>query len=166
MAVSNGPATGSYVNSVGLGDVLDVTLSADTSAMADNDVIAAPQEVTGFFRLPGGRGFVQTIRLLDEDLQTQDIDILFLDATGSIGAENAAFAPTDAVARTILGSVSFVAADYITSSNNSMATKSNLGLMLKCASGTTSVWVAAICRSGTPTYTASGLKLKVGVMWD
>jgi hypothetical protein len=165
MAISNNKSVGSGVT-VGAGAVHDVTLSADTGAMADNDVIAAPQEVTGFFRLPGGRCFVQSIRLLDEDLQTQDIDLLFLNATGSIGAENAAFAPTDAVAGTIIGSVTFLIADYITSSNNSMATKTNIGLMLKAAESTTSVWVAAVCRSGTPTYTAGGLKLKIGVMWD
>jgi hypothetical protein len=34
---------------------------------------------------------------------------------------------------------------------------------MKCAEGTSSIWVAAVCRSGTPTYTATGLQLRLGI---
>lgn len=151
---------------VGVSDVIDVTLSPDTSIMADNDVIAATQEITNFFRKPGGVAYLQSVRLLDEDDQAQDIDIIFLDANGSVGAENAAYAPSDTVARTIIGQVSIVAADYADANTSQHAMKGGLGQMLKAAAGSTSVWVAAVCRGGTPTYTAAGLKLKIGVMWD
>lgn len=151
---------------VGLSDVIPVTLSLDTSIYADNDVLAAPQEVTNFFRKPGGTATLGSLVLLDEDDQAIDIDLLFLDATGSIGNENAAFAPTDAVARTILGRVSITSADYCDASNSQFATKTALGLLMKAAADSTSVWVAAVVRSGTPTFTASGIRLKLGVYWD
>lgn len=151
---------------VGLSDVIDVTLSAHTGANSDNDVIAAPQEVTNFFRYPGGTAFVHTIVLLDGDDQAQDIELVFLNADGSVGAEDAAYAPTDAVAATILGSVLIAASEYSDANTSHTATKTNVGLLMKAASAQTSVWIAAVCRSGTPTYTAAGLKLKIGVSWD
>lgn len=151
---------------VGKSDVIDVTLSADTSQMADNEVIAAPQEVTNFFRLPGGVAYVHSIVLLDGDDQNQDVELIFLNATGSIGNENAAYAPADAVAATILGSVLVEAADYSDAVNSRIATKTNVGLMLKAAGSTNSVWIAAVCRGGTPTYTAAALKVKIGVSFD
>lgn len=151
------------VATVGLVDVVDVTLSLDTNAYADNDVLAAPQEVTNFFRTAGGVVELVNVTLLDEDDQGQDIDLVFMNATGSLGAENAAVGPTDAVAGTILGIVSVVSADYSDLANSQVATKRDLRLFLRGANST-SVWVGAICRGGTPTYTATGIKLKLGII--
>lgn len=153
------------IESVPLGDVLDLTLSLDTSAYADNDVLAAPQEVTGFFRVSGGRARLQSVVLLDEDDQGQDIDLIFLNADGSLGAENAAFGPTDAVARTVVGTLSIVAADYC-DAGNSMIASGEVNMLMEAAAASTSVWVGAVVRSGTPTYTASGIRLKLGVAWE
>jgi hypothetical protein len=165
MPQSSGPTLGSG-SVVGLGDVIDVTLSLDTSIYADNDVLAAPQEVTNFFRVPGGRAFLHSLKLQDNSDQAVDVEILFLNATGSLGAENAAFSPTDAVAETIIGRVLIATSDYSDADNSQFAFKDNIGLMLKAAESTTSVWVGAVVRSGTPTYAATGIKLKIGVMWD
>lgn len=151
---------------VGIGDVLDLTFSLDTSIYADNDVLAAPQELTGAFRADGASLTLESIVLLDEDDQAQEIDIVFMNVTGSLGAENAAAAPTDAVARTIIGIVNIATTDYSDLANSQLATKRSLGLRLKAAGGSTSLWVGAILRSGTPTYTASGIRLKLGVKQD
>ena len=165
MAVSNATSVGSGVV-VGAGAVIDVTLSLDTNIYADNDVAAAPQEVTNFFRVPGGRAYLHSIKVQDNDDQGVEMEILFLNATGSIGAENAAFGPTDAVAETIIGRVLIATADYTDASTSQFAFQGNIGLMMQAAPSTTSVWIAAVVRSGTPTFTASGVKLKLGVMWD
>ena len=149
---------------LGLGDVIDVALTPIAEALSANDVIAAPQEVTDFFREIGGRAYLHTLVLLDEDDQAQDVDIVFMNATGSVGSEGAAFAPSDTVARTILGTVPVLTTDYSDANTSQIATVRNVGLMMKGAS--TSVFVAAVCRSGTPTYSAAGLRLRLGVMWD
>lgn len=146
-------------------DVIDITLVADTSILADNDVIAITAEVAGFFQNPGATVEIRSIMLLDEDLQSQDIELIFMNATGSVGAANAAYAPTDAVSRSIIGTHLIVIAEYSAGSNASTATKPNVGLMLKGEDNSTSLFIAAVCRSGTPTYTASGLKLKIGVRY-
>lgn len=43
-----------------------------------------------------------------------------------------------------------------------IATKRDLNLVVKPATGTRDIYVAAVTRGGTPTYTASGLKLRLG----
>lgn len=155
------------VTSMGLGDVIDVTLSAHTGANADNDVIAATQEVENFFPDTGSRrAFLHSLVLIDEDDQAQDVEIVFLNANGSVGAEDATYAPADSVLRTILGTVLVSTTDYSDGNTGQTATKANIGLMMKSAANTRSVWIAAVCRSGTPTYSAAGLRLKLSVMWD
>jgi hypothetical protein len=152
-----------YVQNAGHLDVVEVTLSPTLTILADNDVIAAPQEVTNFYRVPGGVVKLHSILLLDGDDQNTDIDLFFLSADGSIGAENAAFSVTDAVAATIVGHVELLAAShYIDLTDSRLIVRNELHRVMK-AGDTTSIWVAAVCRSGTPTYTASGLKLKLGI---
>lgn len=148
------------------GAVISVTLSLDTSQYADNDVLAAPQEVTNFFRTPGGRTRLNSIVWLDKDDNTAgDTDILFLNAAGSIGNENSAFSPTDAVADTIIGAVVQTSSDYIDCDNSQLACKRSIGLDMQAAAGSTSAWLGAVVRSGTPTHTASGITVKLGVTY-
>jgi len=146
-------------------DVLDVTLSLDTNAYADGDVLAAPQEVPMVGRVRGGVVQLGSLHLLDKDDQGGILDLVFMNATGSLGAENAACAPTDAVAATIIGTVSVVAADYVDLANSQCVTKTNLKLGLKCAHNTQSLWIAAISRD-TKTYTAAGITLKLYIKRD
>lgn len=153
-----------YVRPAGHADVIDVTLSADTAILADNDVIAATQEIANFYSRHGETVKLNSVLLLDGDDQNTDIDLFFLSANGSVGAENAPFAVTDAVAATIVGQVSLLAAShYFDLTDSRLAYVGELHRMMKAAEGTTSLWVAAVCRSGTPTYTAAGLKLKLGI---
>jgi hypothetical protein len=144
-------------------DLIDHTLSSFAGILADNDVIAATEEIQHVFRAKNQTRMLRTITLLDEDDQIQDIDLIFLNASGSVGAEDAAFSMTDAVARTVIGYVSIVIADYIDLANQGFVYKTGLALPLKSVADSTSLYIAAVCRSGTPTYTASGLKLRLGL---
>lgn len=153
------------LTTVRAGDVLALTLSLDTSAYATGDVLAAPQELTGFFRSVGGRARLRSIVLRDYDAQAQAIDLIFMNATGSLGAENSAFAPTDGVATTIIGVVSIVAADYISATNSHIAS-GEVDILMEAGAATTSIFVGAVVRSGTPTYTAAGIDLALGVEWE
>lgn len=148
---------------VPLSNVMDLTLSLDTSAYTSGDVLAAPQELTDVFRLPGGRVRLMSVVVLDEDDQGQNLDLVFMNADGSLGAENATLGPTDAVARTIIGIVSVT--NWVDLANSQLATEgaanAALPLMLEGAAAATSLWVAAVCREGTPTYSAAGIRLKL-----
>jgi len=144
--------------------VKEVTLSLDTNAYASGDVLAATQEVASALRLSGGSGILHSMVVLDKDDQGEALDVVFLNANGSIGTENAAVSVSDAVADTIIGVVEVAAGDFVDLANSQIACKSSLGIVLKVASGT-SLYVAAISR-GTGTYTAAGITLKVGIIQD
>lgn len=149
---------------VGSGRVITLTVSADTSAYADNDLLFDTQELPGAFRRNGGSSLIHSVTLIDQDDQGVAIDLVFLDDSGSLGTENSAVSVTDAVAQGIAGYVSIVAADYTDLVNSQVATVRGVGLQVQAASSDSSLYVAGIVRSGTPTYTASGLILKVGVL--
>jgi hypothetical protein len=142
--------------------ITTVTLSLDTSAYADGDVLADTQIVTNCFRINDGFGVIDSITVLDEDDQGAGFDLIFLDSNVSLGTENAAPSITDANARNILGWVRVSAADFIDLGGSRLATLTGLSLAVKAVSGTDDMYVAAISR-GTGTYTASGIQLRIGI---
>lgn len=152
---------------MGLTRIRDLTLSLDTSAYANNDVLADTQVITEAFRTVDGTGQIRSIAVLDEDDQTAyTFNMLFLDSSASIGTENSAFSITDANARSILGAVSFATADSIDLINSRIYQKNGLSLPVKAISGTASLGIALAVITGTPTHTASGIKVRIGIEWD
>lgn len=140
---------------------IDVTLTLDTSAYATGDVLADTQVVSNAMRVADGLGTLQSIVVLDEDDQGIAFDVVFLSANVSLGTENAAVSITDANARNWLGLVSIAGGDYVDLGGSRVAVKMNLGLVVKPATGTRDLYVGAIGR-GTATYTAAGIKLRLG----
>jgi len=145
--------------------VKEITLSLDTNAYADGDVLAATQEIATAMRVNGGAGVLQSLVVLDKDDQAGALDILILRTTGSIGTENGAAGPTDAVADEIIATVEITSTDYVDLANSQIATKANLGILVDSATASQSLFVAAISRD-TKTYTAAGITLKLGFLRD
>lgn len=141
--------------------VHEVTLSLDTNAYASGDVLAAPQEITNFFSQYGDSCRLRSLLTIDLDDQGQNIDILFFNAAASIGVENAAFAPDDTNIAYLVGAVPVTG--WVDAVNSQYSMDSGLDILMKPASGSTSLWVGAVCREGTPTYSAGGVILKIGV---
>ena len=142
--------------------ITTVTLSLDTAAYADGDVLADSQIVTACFSKNDGFGVLNSITVLDEDDQGQGLDLVFLSSNVSLGSENAAPSITDANARNILGWVRISASDFIDLGGSRLATISGISLHVKPVSGSDDMYVAAISR-GTGTYTASGIQLLLGI---
>ena len=149
----------------GNSSVFEVTLSLDTNAYASGDVLADTQAMTACMRVDAGTAVVHSITLLDEDDQAQALDLLFLRTNVSIGTENSAVSVTDANAREIMGVVEVAAADYVDLVGSQIVTKTNVGIVVDAAAGADDLYVAAISR-GTGTYTASGIRLMVGLLRD
>lgn len=144
-------------------DDKDATLVLDTSAYADGDVLVVPQEITEVFEQAGQAKALHSIVLLDEDDQGQALDLLFFNADAALGTINEAVSISNADARNIIGAVEIATSEYIDLVNSQMVQKSALGMVLKAASTSRSLWIAAISR-GTGTYTASGIRLKLGFL--
>lgn len=163
MSMKAAPSEEFMGHSAGDLDVITVTPVCDTSIFASADLIADPVEIVGFFRVPGGRAFIDSIVILDEDDQGAAITLVFTQVSTSFGTLNSAPNITDANARSMVGHVTFATTDFFDVGGAKLGTRSNLGLMVEGASGATSLFVGVINGAGTPTYTASGLKLKIGV---
>lgn len=144
--------------------VIDLTATLDTAAYASGDVLFDTQEVAGAARVTGGTVTLQNITIIDEDDQGVAFDFYFLNANNSLGTENAAPSISDTNARNILGYVAVATTDYKDLGGVKIATIRNLGLVMKAASGATSLYVGAVNGTGTPTFTASGLKFKLGFL--
>jgi hypothetical protein len=140
---------------------VDVTLSLDTNAYANGDVLADMQEVTGVMDFDGQGRVLQSVQVIDEDDNGIAIDVVVGTATFSLGTENAAVSVTDANARNIAAIVSVAAADYVDLVNSQQAFVDNIGHPVRAASGQTSLWVGAIARDAG-TFTASGIRLRLG----
>jgi hypothetical protein len=143
-------------------DVIEVTLSLDTSAYADGDVLADTQEVPHVFRGKNDSRKLTSVALLDEDDQGVALDLVFASANVSLGTENLAPDITDANARSLLGALRIATTDYIDLGGSRLATVRGINLMLESAADSTSLYMGAITRGGTPTHTAAGIKVRLG----
>lgn len=145
-------------------DLIEVVLTTDTLVYAAGDVLADTQPVTGVARVNDGTAMLQNLIITDADDQGQAMDIVFLKANVSLGTENAAVSITDANAKEIVGIVSVAANDFIDLGGVRVAHVAvPAPIILKAATGTTTVYIAAISR-GTGTYTAAGLSVKLGLI--
>lgn len=143
---------------------VDVTLSLDTSAYTAGDVLADTQVVTNAFRVPDGTSILQSVVLIDEDDQGAAFDLHFLSANNSLGTENGAPNISDANARDYLGKVAIATGDWADLGGVRVANINKIGMVVKAAAGTQDLYVGAINGAGTPTYTASGIKLRLGFL--
>ena len=148
-------------------DLIDVTLTTDAEGHADNDVIAQSIEIPNAVAVMGGSAIIQSIMLLDEDDEAPAVDLIFqTDNTALASDEGEVINISDANARDILGFVNV--SNWSDLVGCQIAVKSNIGLVVKAASTTKSIWVHAVNRSGgtyTPAATTD-LKMRIGIVKD
>lgn len=155
----------SDVPTYGVIQYVEVTLSTDTSAYASGDVIADTQIVAAAVRANDAKGVLHSLTIIDQDDQKALLYIYLLSANVAMGTENAAPSISDANALEILGPpVAIAVADYYDLGGVAIAGKDAIGKVVKPATGTDDLYVAVVNGTGTPTYTASGLKLRLGFL--
>jgi hypothetical protein len=142
--------------------VFDVTMTPDTSILADGDVCADTQIVAACFRANDVPGVLQSIVLVDGADQGGILDIVFMSANNSLGTENAAVDLLASEAPDILYIQNVVAADYVDLVNSQVACFTP-SVAIKPASGTDDMYVGIISRD-TKTYTASSITLRLGIL--
>ena len=153
-----------HIGSVGgEAKVVTVILSLHTDANVVNDVLAATQVVAGAVRVNDGTGVIQSIVIQDDDDNKGDFDLIFFDANTSVGSESAVCSMADN--DTILGIQEVVEADYVDMINSQVANFNNVGIVIKGATGTDDIYIAAIARD-TDTYTAAGITIRLGILQD
>jgi hypothetical protein len=142
-----------------------ITLALDTEIYADGDVLSDTAEIEDAVRDEGACSILESVLVQDDDDQGAAMTLVFLQTNVALGTKNAAVSISDANALKILGTVSVASGDYQDLGGVKIACLKNIRLMLQAAAASTSIFVAAISK-GTGTYTASGVKLRIGLMRD
>ena len=147
-------------------DIIEITPGTTTNACSDGEIIWDNEKLENLTATKGGSCVLQSITLLDDDDHGGAIDLVFFNASSSLGTEGGVLDATDgAVPDAILGVVQI--SNYFDGILWQVGHKENIGLVLKSASNSRDIYVAAINRSGGAlTYTAAGLLLKVAVVQD
>ena len=147
-------------------DLIDVDLLTDTAAIADNQIISDYVEIPNAVSVGGGSCILQSITLLDDGDQGAAMDLVFATADTDLGTLNENVSDDDTGAGGILGFVTL--SSYFDGVAWQVATKNNIGLVLKAAAGSTSIYVAAVNRSGgNVDYVATDdLHLRLGLVKD
>lgn len=171
---------------IGIDDVIDVVPTLDTSAYASGDRLGTVHTISNGFRkiyrttldpvtptssiqqLQSGKVILQSITIIDQAKQSQPIDIMFFSSSPTVAsADNAAIDISDAeMDAKCIGVVSFDAS-YVALAANSVASKTNIGLLLKQSASSTDNHIYAVCViRGAATYAASSLRFKYGFLQD
>lgn len=136
----------------------------DTSAYASGDLLFDVTEVPLAVTWDGGYALWNSIEVQDEDAQGQALDLLILSAGTSLGSVNGAFAASDALCRNVVASYSVRLSDYVSlGSGSKHASIGGIQRIVQAGVGSSSLWLAAITRA-TPTHTASGLRISLGIL--
>jgi hypothetical protein len=128
--------------------VVTITPTLDTSAYTAGDVLFDTAAIAGAVRTSGGQAKLVSVVLV------------FFRSNVSLGTINGAPNISDANAREIIGHVAFASGDFVDVGGSKIGCLKNIGLLLQPTTGTT-LYVAGIC-AGTPTQTASGIKIAFG----
>ena len=146
--------------------VLDHTPTLDTNAYAQNDILFDFEAVTlnaGASSARPGRGTINNFILLDKDDNGNQITVYFSDSSSaSLGTLNAAISITDAHAATILGQVDTGATyeDLI----GCKSIQPSAFAPIPFISTDDKIYVGGALRgSATPTHTAPGITMRIGL---
>jgi hypothetical protein len=146
--------------------VFTATPTLDTSAYIAGDRLGSIVEIENFFQHYAGKARLISVVALDQAKQKAAFDIYFFNASPTVAsADNAPLDITDAeMTAKCIGRVSVATGDYGTDlAANSEATKYGLDLMLQAGADSKSLFIL-LRSAGTPTYAATSLTLKLGVL--
>ena len=152
-------------------DVITLDMTTDAETISDNDTITQAIEIPNAVSVKGGSAIIQSLVIfnLDNSVESPAMEVVFAtDNTNLAGDEGAAINISDTEIQDFLGSTTVSNWSVMSPSTNEMATKSNIGLVVKAASTTRSLFCYLINRSGGD-YTPSGtsvIKMKIGIVKD
>lgn len=113
-----------------------------------------------------GSGILQSVIIKDLSAQNGILDVVIFDSnpTATTFTDNAALDVADADIDKIIGVVSIVAADYASFADNSVATKTGIGLPLLALTND-AVYIALVSRDAK-TYVNNELSISLGILQD
>lgn len=145
--------------------LIAVTPTISTSAYQAKDAIGGVMTFANAARLSAGGGIVESLVIVDKDQELAAMDLVLLSATvAGTTTDNAAWDPTDADLANVVGVIPILSGDYADFNDNSVASRSGIGMAYTCAS--TSLFGVLVARSA-PTYTGtSDISVILGLIPD
>ena len=140
-----------------------VTPTMDTSAYTANDVWFDRTVVTAACAAADQPTYLVGLTVIDQDDQTAaDIRILILNDDVTIGTANAAPSMSDVNGLTIMADILIASADWHDMGGFKIVRvdPAKLPIPIMHKDGTANIYIAGIC-GGTPTQTASGVKIRL-----
>ena len=155
--------------------VIRVTPTLDTSVYANDDVFFNSTEIPSAVVGNGGSSKLIGVTILNEDDVAHDMDIIFMQKSTDLGTINEAVGSnskwTNALAKAA-GVLGVVTIDwslsnanmvnnliFTTANANPSAKSEGLPILLQAESNSTSVFMAAVSRGGTPTVAADDYEI-------
>ena len=159
-------ASENLIGLVGSPDIaVTVTPTVDTSAYASGDLLFDSAEIANAVRVVGGTCLLESVTIVDKADQGVAFTLVLANAATDFGAANSAPDPDDTECATVIGWVPVATADYVDLGAAKVACIRNIGLLLKATAAATSLYVAGVNGTGTPTYgAASDLVITFGLL--
>jgi|10_taG_2_1085330.scaffolds.fasta_scaffold08936_6 hypothetical protein len=156
-------------------DLITVTPTVQNSDTdADGDLLFDSLEIENAVAVSGGSSILQSVNVFHKGDQNVIFDLLFFQVTKDLGAAGAALTwggggdETDqAEAAVLIGHISI--SDWSDLIDVQIATKTNIGLVLKAAAGTKSIYCAGVCRgaaSAAHGATSGNILIRLGILKD
>jgi hypothetical protein len=152
-------------------DLIEIELTTTVATHANGDVIAISEEIENAVAVKGGSSIIQSVALLNTDntVESPALDLVFCIDNTALGTIGSAPSIADAdFINCVQGVVNVSNWLTLKATDNEIATKTNVGLVIKAASDSRSIFVNVINSSGgnyTPSAT-SDLRLVLGVIKD
>ena len=145
-------------------DVFTVTPTLDaTGAYADADVLFNPTAITGIFGHKDDACMIRSITIIDADDQGIASEIYFTTNSTDFGTINDTANIADNTG--IVGAVTMTYFDTANDiDNHRVASIKDINMVVKANGVDKDLYIASIS-AGTPTHTASGLNIKIGVQY-
>lgn len=146
--------------------IVQVTLTVDTNAYTANDVVGGL--ITFNIANVGAGGVVRWARLVDDDNEKAEMNLYLFNSLPSTIADDAAFAPTVADLKKMVGKISFAASEYETINSNAINIQrgSADGVDIDFYTSGDNIFGYLVAVS-TPAYTAAtDLHITLGVWLD
>jgi hypothetical protein len=150
--------------------IAEVTPTLDTSAYATGDHMGTIHTLNSALSNVGTTSILVNLTITDTANQKAALEVHLFSASPTLtSSDNAAIRIADSeVAAYHLGYVSVAATDYVTldaTAGNAIAIKTGLNILLKNSAAGTSIYAVVVSR-GSPTYAASSLTFKYGLLQD
>ena len=149
--------------------VLTAVPTLDTNVFAAGELVGSAEiELAPAANVDGivpSSGVIQSVIIIDEDAQAVNLEVYFFDAepANTTFTENSAFSPADTDLDALIGVAAV--STWFALNDNSVGQVLDLAMPFVLAVGLRTIYAVLVTR-GTPTYTATGLTLRVAIQMD